>query len=1175
MSNIYIQEPHTNGKVILHTTSGDISIELFSKETPKTCRNFIQLSLEGYYDKTIFHRIVPGFIVQCGDPTGTGHGPFVDELHTRLRFVRRGLVAMANAGKNDNRSQFFITLDRTDELQNKHTIFGKVVDDTIFNVLKIGELEVDENERPLYPPQIISTEVVWNPFDDIIPRISVLQENLVQQPQVEAKKKKLKKNVALLSFGEETNDFESGNNPNLKIKSIHDLVENDPRLSKEPAVTDFDLKRIESDKKMRQNVKRIHESMKSDNSLEKSPQLSKKDAVRQEIEQVKDDIRKIDQQKKLENAKESKKKDKKRSYIELQREQYLVSGKAHATKKKKENQDLTLEKLKAFQDKLDSVLPSEENLKKKVEEVNLCLLHSVPDCLSCRDTFGEHKEEETDEGWLSHLLVFEKDLKGKDLMQRRDDPDDYVVIDPRVRKKQAVEDVKAKRSQSNNISDVFHKDNHKRSSRDHDKDRNQDADRYNKARKFDDKEQDYSKSRYKESDRDRDRDRDRGYERDRDRDSQMEFWKPGTIAPGASIDRETEKETNENIFAFIGNPLLYLVEKFETTIIVGQTGCGKTTQLPQYLYEAGWAAGDRTIACSQPRRVAAISVADRVATEMNVKLGEEVGYSVRFDECCDPHKTRIKYLTDGMLFREAFGDPLLSRYSVIMVDEAHERSLYTDLLLGLLKKIQKKRPELKLIISSATIDAKVFYDFFNTNKSNDPTKDNVSIISLEGKIFPIDIQYLSEPCSDYVEKTIQTIFDIHVKEPPGDILVFLTGQNEINRVAEEILERATTLPRSAMEIITLPIYAGLPYEQQLEIFKTTPYNTRKVVVATNIAEASITIEGIVYIIDCGFVKLRAYNPKTGMESLTVSPISKASARQRAGRAGRLKPGKAYRLYTEDSFYQFRDDSVPEIQRSNLAQFILHLKALGIDNVLRFDFISPPPSDLMIRALELLYSLKALDDYGRLTMPLGMQLAEIPVDAMLGKILLDSYKYQCGEEILTIAAMLSVQNVFIMPSKPSKEFEDERRKFAVEEGDHITLLNGKKSRRWCYDHSLNFRALSRALSIRHQLRKYMERFDVPVESCGTGNKDNIVKIRKCLVSGYFANAAKMLPDGSFQTIRNNAILHAHPSSVLFNRNASWVIFHEVVETTKPYMRDMTVIDPAWLSELAPHFYKFKK
>ncbi|KAJ2964476.1 hypothetical protein NQZ79_g615 [Umbelopsis isabellina] len=461
----------------------------------------------------------------------------------------------------------------------------------------------------------------------------------------------------------------------------------------------------------------------------------------------------------------------------------------------------------------------------------------------------------------------------------------------------------------------------------------------------------------------------------------MAFWKPGTVAPGSTVDRETENETSEILTVIADQSyrylsiqqqrerlpifksrtqLLYLIEKYQTLVVVGQTGCGKTTQLPQYLEEAGWAAEGRKIACTQPRRVAATTVAQRVAEEIGGKLGDKVGYTIRFEDVTSEN-TRIKYMTDGMLFRETLIDPLLKDYSVIMIDEAHERSLYTDILLGVLKKyvifvdltyrIQKKRPDLRLIISSATLDAEEFYDFFNSNTTKDKAKDTATIISLEGRMYPVDVLYTTEPVNDYVEKAIQTVFDIHTKEPNGDILIFMTGREEIDRVVSEISDRASTLPQKALGITPLPIYAGLTTEEQARIFEPTQHGFRKVIVATNIAEASITIDGVVYVIDCGFVKLRAYNPKTGMESLTVAPISKASAKQRAGRAGRVKPGKCYRLYTEESFMQLRDSSVPEMQRSNLAPVILQLKALGIDNVLRFHFLTAPPVEMMTRALE--------------------------------------------------------------------------------------------------------------------------------------------------------------------------------------------------------------------------------
>ncbi|CAG8460498.1 15346_t:CDS:2, partial [Dentiscutata heterogama] len=498
------------GKVILHTTAGDIAVELFSKEAPKACRNFVQLALEGQYDSTIFHRVVPGFIIQGGDPTGTGFGgesiyggPFEDEFHSRLRFVRRGLVAMANSGKNDNRSQFFITLDRTDELQNKHTIFGTVVDDTVFNALKIGELETDENERPLYPPKILSTEVVLNPFDDIVPRIT-LEETLAQTVATSLKeeppKKKPKKNIALLSFGEEAQELDANNDPNLKIKSSHDLLENDPRLSKEVAVTNYKQittevekvklketkdkihKKIEMvdedsvetfDRKMKENVRQHHESIKSDTTKEDNNemQLSEKDAIRKEIEQVKQDIKKLNERSRDSDDDEPKKKKQKTSFVEVERQKYLSSGKAVAAKRKKKSEDEILKKLKDFQSKLFTADPEDDKPVTINESAELCMLHSVPNCLSCRDTFGQPQAEDTDEGWLSHRLVFEKDYRGKDLMQKRDDPDDYVVIDPLERKKQAIEQEKEKRAQKSKVGDAFNKDN----KREWDKERHRDS----------------------------------------------------------------------------------------------------------------------------------------------------------------------------------------------------------------------------------------------------------------------------------------------------------------------------------------------------------------------------------------------------------------------------------------------------------------------------------------------------------------------------------------------------------------------------------------------------------------------------------------------------------------------------------------------------------------------------
>lgn len=593
----------------------------------------------------------------------------------------------------------------------------------------------------------------------------------------------------------------------------------------------------------------------------------------------------------------------------------------------------------------------------------------------------------------------------------------------------------------------------------------------------------------------------------------------------------------------------------------------------------------------QPRRVAATTVAVRVAEEVGCELGKDVGYSIRFEDVTSA-STKIKFLTDGLLIREALVDPLLSRYSVIMVDEAHERSISTDILLGLLKKIRKKRPELRIIISSATLQAKDFLDFFSsseeTNGKLDAEDENKigTIVSLEGRTYPIDILYLESPAENYVEKAIDTVFDIHTQEGEGDILVFLTGREEIDYAVQTVAERSLDIDAKHGSLQPMPLYAGLSTEQQMYVFDKPSEGTRKVIFSTNIAEASVTIDGIVYVVDSGFVKLRAYDPKTGIESLTSTSISKASASQRAGRAGRTKPGKCFRLYTEQAL---PEANAPEIQRSNLAPTMLQLKALGIDNVVRFDYLSPPPSELVSKALELLYSLGALDEYAKLTRPLGFRMAELAVEPMMAKTLLSAESFGCLSEILTIASMTSLGgSVWFHHEGDRKNMETSRRKFAVEEGDHLTLLNayqafvtkGRKESKFCHENHLNFKSMTKAVSIRAQLKRYLERFHINVDETlssrnapGSSLENKAEQIRRCLTAGYFAHAARMQPDGTFRNVQGGTTLHAHPSSLMFNRKADWVIFHEIMETNdKTYIRDITKIEKSWLVEYAPEFYQ---
>mmetsp|Transcript_10538 Transcript_10538/g.10538 ORF Transcript_10538/g.10538 Transcript_10538/m.10538 type:complete len:589 (-) Transcript_10538:892-2658(-) len=401
---------------------------------------------------------------------------------------------------------------------------------------------------------------------------------------------------------------------------------------------------------------------------------------------------------------------------------------------------------------------------------------------------------------------------------------------------------------------------------------------------------------------------------------------------------KTVKQQREYLPIFsVRDELLNVIRENRIVIIVGETGSGKTTQLTQYLYEEGYTKYG-VIGCTQPRRVAAVSVAKRVSEEMACKLGEIVGYAIRFEDCTSEN-TVLKYMTDGVLLRESLNEADLDQYSAIIMDEAHERSLHTDVLFGILKKIVARRRDLRLIITSATMNAQKFSEFFG----------GAPIYSIPGRTFPVDTIFSKTPVDDYVDMAVKQAIAIHLQQPPGDILIFMTGQEDIMATCVLLNERIAELGTAAPKIKVLPIYSQLPSENQAKIFEKS--DIRKCVVATNIAETSLTVDGVKYVIDTGFCKLKVFNPKIGMDALQITPISQANANQRQGRAGRTGPGICYRLYTDTIYREdLLENNIPEIQRTNLANVVLLLKSLNIDNLLQFDFMDPPPQDNILNSM---------------------------------------------------------------------------------------------------------------------------------------------------------------------------------------------------------------------------------
>uniref|UniRef100_A0A8C2YST5 ATP-dependent RNA helicase DHX33 n=1 Tax=Chinchilla lanigera TaxID=34839 RepID=A0A8C2YST5_CHILA len=627
---------------------------------------------------------------------------------------------------------------------------------------------------------------------------------------------------------------------------------------------------------------------------------------------------------------------------------------------------------------------------------------------------------------------------------------------------------------------------------------------------------------------------------------------PPLAQPSASPYREALELQRRSLPIFQARgQLLAQLRNLDSAVLIGETGSGKTTQIPQYLYEAG-VGRQGIIGVTQPRRVAAISLATRVSDEKRTELGKLVGYTVRFEDVTS-EDTRIKFLTDGMLLREAISDSLLRKYSCIILDEAHERTIHTDVLFGVVKAAQKRRKELgklplKVVVMSATMDVDLFSQYFN----------GAPVLYLEGRQHPIQIFYTKQPQHDYLHAALVSVFQIHQEAPSSqDILVFLTGQEEIEAMSKTCRDIAKHLPDGCPAMLVLPLYASLPYAQQLRVFQGAPKGYRKVIISTNIAETSITITGIKYVVDTGMVKAKKYNPDSGLEVLAVQRVSKTQAWQRTGRAGREDSGVCYRLYTEEEFEKFDK---------------MTARATPVQ-----PFISSPYAiQAAIAQLDLLGALEHKDDQLTLT-PIGRKMAAFPLEPKFAKTILLSPKFHCTEEILTIVSLLSVDSVLYNPPARRDEVQSVRKKFISSEGDHITLLNvyrtfknigGNKD--WCKENFVNSKNMMLVAEVRAQLREICLKMSMPVVS----SRGDMESVRRCLAHSLFMSTAELQPDGTYATTDTHQPVAIHPSSVLFHCKPACVVYTELLYTNKCYMRDLCVVDAEWLYEAAPEYFRRK-
>jgi ATP-dependent RNA helicase DHR2 len=734
--------------------------------------------------------------------------------------------------------------------------------------------------------------------------------------------------------------------------------------------------------------------------------------------------------------------------------------------------------------------------------------------------------------------------------------------------------------------------------------------------------------------------------------SAKEAFQDSAVASGGHLKRraaELLKSRKElPIFAHKSEICDHLRRK-DVLLLVGETGSGKSTQVPQFLLNEPWCRrtpvtdgkGSASngvkkqsvggcIAITEPRRVAAISLARRVAEEMGTPLGKsspasQVGYSVRFDNSTSP-STRIKFLTEGMLLQEMLRDPCLTEYSAVVVDEVHERGVNVDLVLGFLKRMlaggsvsaDRGGIPLKVVVMSATSNMGEIRDFFEMNTSqpisraaspdfggsevgsewSGVSEDNsvTATCRIEGRQYPVTTIYSPAPVPNIIDSALQAIFHVHVHEAlPGDILVFLTGQETVENLETLCQEYAQSLDlRVVPKLLILPLFAALPQSAQQRVFERTPPRTRKVIIATNIAETSVTVPGVRYVIDCGKCKKKQFSSRLGLDSLLVKPISKSAANQRKGRAGREAPGTCYRLYNEQTYLTFEQDNDPEILRCDLTQMVLGLKARGVNDVVSFPLLTAPRRHSLEKAFVHLLQLNAIDETGKIT-ALGAEIARLPVTPSLGCVLLAASRpgLNCLDECIDIIAALSVENVFLNTTTEEKkeQADSARRELYRREGDHLTLLatvqayaaENADRKGWCEKRYVSHRAMKAVMDVRKQLTDILRTSSRQIDAIAAADSqpdtlqiqnglpedtratDLQSRILQAFLSSFVANTALLMPDGTYRTLTGKQTVGIHPSSILFGRKVEAIMYNEFVFTQKAYARGVSAVQMNWIGE----------